>query len=224
LKMHRNSVSALIAVLAAAGTVSASPVLQFDVNQFHVQAYNGAGAASPFGGLTHTGSVHFSDGQGVLNGIFIQTVLNGPFVNAGFAGFTLTTFSGQINLVNGQITGGNIVIGLNNADSYICDISPNSGNVTNYIGGGFKVEGLTRAGFFNDAQFGNVNVAPWFNAQGVGGLFGSFLQFNFNPNAQGASNADMDYFVDVVPLPPAAWAGLATLAGVMVARRIRRHR
>ena len=221
--MNRNRVITLVAALATAGTVSASPVLQFDVNQFHVQAFNSANVASAFGGVTHTGSIQFSNGQGILNGIFIQTTANGNFVNAGFSGFTLTTFDGQINLVNGHVTGGNIVIGINNGDNYVCNISSGAGAVSPYISGGFVVQGLTRNGFFNDAQFGNVNVAPWFNAQGLSGLFGSFLQFNFNPNAQGSSNADMDYFVDVVPLPAAAWAGLGTLAGVVIVRRMRRR-
>jgi hypothetical protein len=223
--MNRNRVIALAASLATAGTVWAHPILQFDVNQFHVQAFNGTGVASPFGGLTHTGSIQFTTGQVILNGIFIQTTPNGNFVDAGFSGFTLTTFGGRINLVDGQVTGGNIIIGLNNNDNYVCNVTPNSGAVSTFIGGGFKVEGLTRNGFFNDAQFGNVNVAPWFNAQGLNGLLGSFLQFNFSPNAQGSSNADMDYFVDAttVPLPAGAWTGLATLVGVMVVRRVRRR-
>ncbi len=221
--MNRIRSLTLAAGLAAAATASATPVLQFDVNQFHIQATNAAGANSSFGGLTHTGSLHFSTGQGILNGIFVQSTANGPFTNAGFTGFNLTTFSGQIDLVNGHITGGNIVLGINNSDQYVCNITPNSGAVTNFVGGGFKVEGLNRNGFFNDAQFGNVNVAPWFNAQGLSGLVGSFLQFNFNPNAQGGSNADMDYFVDVVPLPTGAWVGLATLTGVVAVRRLRRR-
>ena len=133
------------------------------------------------------------------------------------------TFGGEVDLVHGPVTGGNILIRINNNDQYACNITPGSGAVSNFIGGGFKVEGLSRNGFFNDAQFGNVNVAPWFNAQGLNGLMGSFLQFNFNPNAQGVSNADMDYFVDAVPLPVGAWAGLATLVGVVVVRRVRRR-
>jgi opacity protein-like surface antigen len=210
-------------VLSGAAAAVASPVLQFDVNQFSTQATNAQGQNSPFGGLTHTGSVVFSTGIAVLNGIFIQSVPNGPFNNANFSGFSLVQFTGQVNLVNGQVTGGNITLRINNNDQYSCNIAANSGFVSNFVGGGFKIEALTRNGLFSDAQFGNVNVAPWFNAQGTNGLPGSFLQFNFNPNAQGAATSDMDLFVDVVPLPPAAWAGLATLGGAMVARRIKRR-
>jgi hypothetical protein len=215
------------AVVACAGAAaSATPVLQFDINQFGVQARDAANANSPFGGLTHTGSLAFSfvPANSVLNGIFIQSVQGGAFNNANFSGSVLNSFSGQVTLVNGQVTGGNIALGISNGDSYVCNITPNSGAVTTFVGGGFKIEALTRTGFFNDAQFGNVGVAPWFNVQNPNGLFGSFLQFNFNPDAQGSSNSDMDLFVDVVPLPTAAWAGLATLAGAMVARRVRRAR
>jgi len=216
----------MAAVVACAGAVaSATPVLQFDVNQFGAQARNAGGTASAFGGLTHTGSVAFSFSSGVtvLNGIFIQTIAGGAFNNANFSGFSLTTFSGSVNLVNGQVTGGSISLGINNGDTYTCNITPGSGAVSTFVGGGFKIEALTRSGMFNDAQFGNVNVSPWFNAQNPNGLPGSFLQFNFNPNATGAATSDMDLFVDVAPLPPAAWAGMATLAGAMVVRRMRRR-
>src|SRR5205814_8684227 len=131
--------------------------------------------------------------------------------------------TGQVTLVNGQVTGGSITVAISNGDSYTCGITPSSGAVSTYVGGGFKIEALTRNGMFNDAQFGNVNVSPWFAAQSPNGLPGSFLQFNFNPNASGAANSDMDLFVDVAPLPPAAWAAMATLAGIVTVRRMRRR-
>ena len=217
----------IAAVIACTGAAaSATPVLQFDVNQFGAQARNGAGASTPFGGVTHTGSVAFSFSAGVtvVHCIFFHFPLRGPLQNPQFSGFSLTSFSGQVDLVNGQVTGGSVSLGINNGDSYTCNITPNSGAVSTFVGGGFKIEALTRNGFFNDGQFGNVNVSPWFGAQSPNGLPGSFLQFNFNPNAQGAATSDMDLFVDVAPLPPAAWAGLATLAGAMVVRRVRRGR
>jgi len=216
-----------LVALATGAVASATPTLQFDVNAFGAQARNGAGVSSAFGGLNHTGSVAFSLGAGVLNGIFIQTNQGQPFHNANFAGFTMTGFSGQVNLVNGQVTGGSYTMTINNGDSFSCNIVPNSGAVSLFVGGGFKIEALTRGGLFNDPQFGNVDVSPWFNAQTPNGLPGSFLQFNFDPNAVGSASSDMDWFVDVpslVPLPSAAWAGLGTLAGAMVVRRMRRGR
>jgi hypothetical protein len=213
------------AILMGSAAALASPTLQFDLNAFSTQAHNGAGANSPFGGLTHTGSINFSLGAGVINGLFIQQTQGGAFQNANFTG-TWTSFTGQINLTNGQVTGGNMTITISNGDSYTCGITPGSGSVSNFVGGGFKVEALTRSGFFNDAQFGNVNVSPWFGSQSPNGLPGSFLQFNFNPNASGFASADMDLFVDttvLIPLPGSAWAGLAGLAGLAVLRRANRR-
>jgi len=221
-------VHAVVGLVAFAGVASASPVLQFDVNSFGTQARNAAGANSPFGGLNHTGSVAFSMGNGVLNGIFIQNNVGDPFHNANLSSsFTMTGFTGQVNLVNGMVTGGSITITINNGDHYNCDIASGSGGVSTYVGGGWKIEALTNHGFFGDNTFGNVSVSPWFNSQSVNGLPGHFLQFNFNPNASGQASSDIDWFVDVpslVPLPPAVWAGLSTLAGVVVVRRIRRGR
>jgi hypothetical protein len=223
--MLNTRVIAAAASLAAAAVASAHPILQFDVNQFSVQAYNTVGVQSAFGGMSHSGSVHFSTGQGILNGIFIQSVPNGNFVNAGFSGSTLSSFTGQIDLANGIVTGGHISLDINNGDHYTCDVTPSSGAVSTFVGGGYVIQSLTRNGFFNDAQFGNVNVSQWFNNQGLAGLMGSLLQFNFNPNAAGLANSDMDYFVNgatVVPLPSAAWAGLATLGGLIGVRRLKR--
>ena len=51
-------------------------------------------------------------------------------------------------------------------------------------------------------------------------------QERLDPNASGAGFADMDIFVDAqaIPLPPAAWAGLTTMAGLMAFAAIRRRR
>jgi hypothetical protein len=156
--------------------------------------------------------------------IAVANGLGAP-VSQGFSG-SLINFTGHINMTNGQVTGGNLMLQIDGGDSYSADIVSNVGAVTNFIGGGFKIEGLTFNGQFNDPMFGNVNVAPWFEAQGFGGLLGSFLQFNFNPDATGHSFADMDIFVhsQVIPLPPAAWTGLATLTGVMFVGYLRRRR
>ncbi len=220
--MRLGMCSAIVGVLAVAGSALATPTLQLDVNSIRLQVENGQGANSGFGGLTHTGSLNFSFqvNTTILNGVFIQTVSAGPFVNANFSG-SLTNFTGVINLVNGQVTGGHMGVVVNGGgDSYSCDVVPNVGQVSTYVGGGFKIEGLTFHGAFSDSQFGNVDVSPWSGNN----LPGSFLQFNFDPNASGAGFADMDMFVDsIAPLPPAAWAGLSTLVGLVAVRVVRRR-
>lgn len=200
-------------------------MLQLDVNGFSIQAVNSVGAPVAFGGLSHTGAINFSYSAGntTLAGVYAQAVTNGPFINQGFSG-SLSNFTGSVNLVNGQITGGSVAVIINGGtDTYSTVIQGGSGAVSNYIGGGFKIEGLTSGGQFTDAAFGNVNVTPWFANQANNGLAGSFLQFNFDPNAQGTGFSDMDLFVEVVPLPPALMTGMATMAGAVVIRRIRRR-
>jgi hypothetical protein len=217
----KNVTSAAVVFGAFVGSAAAAPTIQLDVNSIKIQIQNGAGANSAFGGLNHTGSINFSlAASTVLAGVFIQSVPNGSFSNAGFSG-TISNFTGVINLNAGHVTGGNLACFINGGtDSYLCDIVPNFGQVSTFVGGGFKVEGLTFHGHFSDSLFGNVNVSPWAGAN----LPGSFLQFNFDPNASGAGFADMDIFADaqVVPLPGGAWTGLIGMAGVFAACRRRR--
>lgn len=216
---------ALTTVLLAAAAASATPTLQLDVNGFQIQAVNGAGGNTVFGGLTHTGALQFSYTQNVteLMAVLAQSTPAGPFVNQGFSG-TLANFTGQVTLVNGQVTGGTIVVSINGgADTYQTVIQSGSGMVTSYVGGGYKIEGLTAGGTFSDSMFGNVDVSPWYAVQGAGSLLGSFLEFNFDPDALGAGYSDMDLFVEVVPLPPAVLTGMATLGGIVAVRRIRRR-
>jgi hypothetical protein len=217
--------AAAATVLAAAGAAPAAMTLQFDVNGIQVQAANSAGANSAFGGLTHTGSVNFSFAPSITRLVDIAIANgSGGFASQGFSG-SLTNFTGQITMNNGQVTGGNLVIQIAGGDTYTADIM-SIGSVSNFVGGGYKVEGLTFNGQFSGPAFGNVNVSPWFNAQAISGLLGSFLQFNFSPNAAGFGFSDMDIFVsaEVVPLPPAAWTGLATISGLMLLGYVRRRR
>jgi hypothetical protein len=224
----RKVLGAAVATVLAAGTAASAEMtmtLQLDINGIAVQAQSAAGQNSAFGGLSHTGSLNFDFAQGVthLLGMFSQTNFNAP-VNLGFNG-QLTGFSGIINLSNGQVAGDNLSVTVNGTDTYTAQITPGVGAVSHFVGGGYKVQGLTFDGMFSSSMFGNVDISPWFNMQTVqGGLPGSFLSFNFNPNASGAAFADMDVFVEVIPLPPAAWTGLATLAGVMFAGYMKRRR
>jgi hypothetical protein len=212
------------AVLTAASAASADLVLHMDVNSIQAQATNGAGANTAFGGLNHTGAVQFSFdvNSSILAAIDIQDG-NGTPINQTLTG-QLINFTGRINLSNGMVTGGNINVQATGGDTYTADITPNVGAVTPYVGGGFKIEGLTFNGMFSSSTFAGVDVTPWFGTQQQGGLLGSFLQFNFTPVPNGFSFADVDLFVSAIPLPPAGWTGLATLAGLMAAGYIRRRR
>jgi hypothetical protein len=221
-----NSFCAAVGALLAAGSVAvASPIFHFDINGIKVQATSASGANSSFGGLSHTGSLvfGFQSGTSHIEGIDIQQTIGSAPVHQNFTG-TLTNFTGTVNLVNGLVTGGNFTVAAG-SDTYSASVVPNIGAVSNYVGGGFKLEGLTFNGHFSDSQFGNIDVSQWFNFQNVvNGLIGSFLQFNWQPNADGSSFADMDIFVDVIPLPPGAWTGLATMLGIGLTGYIRRRR
>jgi hypothetical protein len=217
--------AAIATVLAASTAANAAMTLQFDVNGIQVQAQNSNGQNSAFGGLTHTGSVNFSFAPNITRLVDVAiSNNNGAFVSQGFNG-SLVNFTGQINMTNGQVTGGSINIQINGNDAYSAQVVSNVGSVSTFVGGGYKIEGLTFNGLFSDSTFGNVDVAPWFNQQ-LSGLMGSFLQFNFSPNATGFAYSDMDVFVnaEVVPLPPAAWTGLATISGLMTLGYVRRRR
>lgn len=219
------TMAGLAAVMAVGTAASAQLRMQFDVNGMTFQARDTSGAATAFGGLTHTGAVSLGfspTAPTVLNGVALR-VGGGPSTPQ-TVGFGLTSFVGTINLTNGLVTGGNIFLQIANGDTYRTDIRVGAGTVTPFVGGGFKIEGLTFNGKFSDSQFGLIDVSPFFSAQTrPGQLLGDFIQFNFEPDARGGGFADMDLFV-VVPLPPAGWAGLGTLAGVMAIGYVRRRR
>jgi hypothetical protein len=205
---------------AGAAAQASDPILQLDLNGMGIHARNAAGGLSAFGGLTHTGSVDifFAPSISELAGVSINANPPGPFIDQGFNG-VLTNVVGTISLVNGNVTGGSLSVQVNGGtadpSTYSALIMPNVGAVHTYVGGGFTIEGLTFNGAFDDSSFGNVNVTPWRS----GSLNGSFLQFNFSPNASGSGFADIDAFV-VAPAP-GTLAGLA-MGGLMLARRRRR--
>jgi hypothetical protein len=219
--MKAQSVLALAALTLSGSAALADPTIQLDVNALSTQTRNAAGAPSAFNGLTHTGSVSFSfdASRSVLFAVAIRQTPDDPFIDQGFTG-ALSNFTGTLNLVGGVVTGGTFTASVNgNSDSYTAQILPDDGSLTSivqpYAGGGFTISGQTANGLFSDAFFGNVNVTPWF---AFGGAPGSFLQFNFNPNAQGQSNADMDIFATV---PAPGTLGLLAGAGLLAARRRR---
>lgn len=203
---------------AACASTNAQLVLQMDVNAMTVQACDSFGAPVPFAGASHSGAVclGFDPANTSLVDIFLRSGAGG-FASQGFSG-TLTDFVGSVVLDNGFVQGGNIRVTVNGAsadpDIYVASIVPGVGSVKNFIGGGYTIEGLTFNGAFDDPAFGNVSVAPFMG----GSLTGSFLQFNFFPNAIGQAYADVDVFV-----APAPASGVVCLAAsALLARRRRR--
>jgi hypothetical protein len=230
----KNLILGMLAV-AGMGISTASTqasILQFDVNALTAQAYagsNGTGGTSAFGGAYtgiagqgHTGSLVLSTGtSSVLNGILINSVSQTiP------TGWSLSSFTATINLVDGVVKGGGLSLSATNGimtDSYSAMIFANSGVVA---GGGFppvnppfSVSGLTYAGTFSGSTFAGIDVAQWFAYSGA--LPGNFINFEYRPNSAGFdSTVDIDIFV-AIPLPSAGLMGLAGIGLVAVRRRPR---
>lgn len=223
----------LLATATAAGLCLSSTVqaaeLQLDINAIVAQAYagsNGSGGTSAFGGAWtgiagqgHSGSLVLSvGGSSALAGVLIDGVAQT------ITGWSLSSFSGTINLVDGVVTGGGFAVTVTDGsvfDSYTASIVSNSGTVS---GGGvppvsppFEIKGLTFAGTFSGSTFAGVDVSQWFNYNGI--LPGNFVNFAYDPDSTGLdSNANIDIFV-AIPLPSAGLMGLAGMGLVAVRRR-----
>lgn len=198
--------AAAIAALAGAATAEATQTLQIDVNAL-------TATAGPGFGTGYSGTVDLTTNS---NSELAGLLING--VGQSFVG-TLDAFSGSIELDNGTVDGGSFTVSVLEADSvtvntYTASIVSGDGQVNTQAGQGFSIDGLTFQGAFTSNVFAGIDVSDWFNVQP---LSGSFIQFAFDPNAQGVDpDSDVDIFV-TVPLPAGgamAFAGLAGLASV----------
>lgn len=222
MKCIGSAVSAALLVFASTG-MAQSRTLQFDVNNLGFQAFNQLGQSSAFGGLTHSGRLDLFEDL-PLSELLSVSIRNGtgPFTVQPFVG-SLTNMAMSLLLTNGAVTGGSIVLDVNNGpgvgDRYTASIGA-AGIVTNYIGGGFKVEGLTLSGSFSDDNFGGVAIADFFATQGGTQNQGNFIGFKIQPDASGAGHADTDIFVTAIPGPGSM--GCLAAAGLVAIRRRRR--
>lgn len=209
--------AAIAAMSVAASPALATDTLQLDVNGMTIQVRDAGGSPAAFDGLTHTGSIEFD--LATSGTATTMRVLKELGIGTGFADEGLQAISdvgGFISLSSGAVTGGELKFSLSNGDEYYAQVQGGSGMVqTASTPGGFSINGKTLNGVFTDAEpdsmYGTVDVSQWIDGEP---LRGSFLQFNFSPDTTGFGRSDVDVFV-VVPLPPAAYAGLGMLAGVM---------
>jgi|GEM_PF-1594613 len=194
----------------------AAPSTQIDSNQLGYTAdMMGADVARGTGGFgtSYTGSITMSDDS---NSVLTQILCDGnPLAVSG----TLSDFTGQIDFVDGQVDGGTFTVTVVESDgvtmnTYSADIRSGAGFIKTQAGQGFSIDGLTFMGMFSSDVFAGVDVSRWNEAEP---LSGSFIQFQFDPNADGVdTETDIDIFI-VVPLPAGgalATVGLVGLAGV----------
>ena len=220
---------ATVALIASAGvcaSAQAQLTVGFDINGFSY-AFKDAGGVGGFGGESHTGTLEWSFRPSPATVIAaVRTGTDGQFgaLTPVALGASLADFSGSFVLESGYVKSGSFNVELDNGDTYTAEAVGDSGNIQSLLIGQYTLDGLTFEGAFSDDAFGSVDVAPFFAAQGgPGGLAGSFFKFSFLPMSSGAGNGDIEVFV-TVPLPPAAYAGMATLAGAIGLSWVRRRR
>lgn len=212
----------VVVCACAATSVSANPValseVQFDLNSVAIQAFDQGGAASAFGGESHTGTLVVSlDADSALAAFTDGSGLPAMFRGGPDGQFS---FSAQISLDGGMVTGLTLDLSIDNgADSYSASIVPGSGTVTveaDADGNSFAIDGLLVGGEFSDAMFGDIDVSALFDAQP---LLGNLLVFDYRPNAAGFdSQADIEFFTTI---PSPGSAALLALSGCAAARRRR---
>lgn len=186
----------LTAGIAAAGLPDPENELQIDVNAFTTTI------GSPPFSIDYTGTLTLSDDENSnLPAILIDglaQMISGDFVS----------FDGQIEFVNGDVTGGWFDVVVEETDmsmsTYSATIEPGAGDIDFQAGQGFNVDGLTFEGTFSQDVFLGVDVLDWTEDQPNAG---SFLKFQFEPitvvRGEGTidqdSETDIDIFVIETP-------------------------
>lgn len=218
--------AAVAATSLAAASASAQLTLAFDINNFDYQFRDSSGAAG-FGGADHNGTVEWSyraEPPTVLADARIGEEGRFGQLDPIDVGVPLRNFTGSLDFASGDVTAGSFTVTLENGDTYTTEIDGASGSLRELTVGGWTLDGLTADGAFSDEQFGDIDVSEFFAIQGSPGMLpGSVFMFRFEPDAGASGTADMEVFV-LVPLPPSAYMGMATLVGVMGISYLRRRR
>ena len=202
-------VVSVVALLATAG-LSHAGLLQFDLNSLSSQAQGPGGGNAPFNGVNHTGAVILAS---TANSTLADILIDGAGQN--IAPGQLQSFSGVINLANGMVMGGGMSFTLTGGETFSAQIQSGVGQVNTQAGQGFRIDGLLSNVTLSADPFAGVSITPFFNGQP---LEGAFLNFSFNPGANGFDAVtSLDIFVVPAPLPGA----LLAMGGVFAARRRR---
>lgn len=198
--------------LAASAQAASYQSLMFDLDGLVSQTVGGV----PFS-TSYTGDVVVSSNSsgdlatilGINPGSSTDLGANGTFTG------TLQSFSATVSMTNGQISGGSFAVTLASGQVYSAQIAAGSGLVRE-IRSGFFFDGLTFDGAFTSVNFDGIDVSNFFNNIP---LAGNFIEFAYNPDANGLdTTSNMNIFVSV-PAPMGAALGLAGLAGVAARRR-----
>lgn len=138
------------------------------------------------------------------------------------------SWSGTINVINGVISAGSgfriDLDGPFTGEFYQANIIPGSAVFAASGPQTWTVQGATAQGQFSGATFGGVDSSFWFNNQ-ASGLSGTVISVGGSATGlpAGFFSSTMTTTA-VIPLPPAAWAGLGTLGALAGFAQIRRRR
>lgn len=196
-------------IIACAGLLASGSAclaqLRIDVIGLEVDSFDITGAPSPFGGVTHSGTVVFTNGAASA----LQDVsINGA--SQSITPMALSAFTASIALANGVVSGGDLQITLTNAETFACDFASGVGFVSVAPAGGFVIDNTAVFnGLFNASTFAGVNVSQWFNAQPLNGTSISPFVFNI---LRGDDGEGAEFSVILVPTPG---SGAAMAVGLL---------
>jgi len=95
---------------------------------------------------------------------------------------------------------------------------------TPYLGNSIRLTTLSIPDHGAGTSADRTRFRPWFMAEGRAGDFGTLRGYQPSSDGGDPGPIDMDAGVDLIPLPPAGWTGVLTLAGVLAFGRLRRLR